>query len=303
MREAKKSKSEEIVSGVKKKISGYIKNPDPKKFIAPAAVVIALAIGSASIGAAAYKNETRMDYAAEAYANTMSRSELSMITSGYSPAEDEVISDVYENQRNDANELIRNIAGLEGLYDLDHSQVTYENYADLAEDYMAYVKEFAWNNVGQYRFSNYEQRNCYIYQKVDRSDGEVGTYIAVGAGDYSNNTFATSLRPEDKCYVGNTKYMEQLLNNYVQVMSAMDAHDYTALRKSLGRSISIINNVSNQMYYIGEDGVLNEVPVLDAQEQLLDEVAQNDYRIIDDGSGNTTVVLTDIHPDDDRDER
>ena len=85
-------------------------------------------------------------------------------------------------------------------------------------------------------------------------------------------------------------------------MDATNSNDYTALRRYLGNAVDIIDNVANQMYYIDDNGILNEVPVLEAQEQLLDEVSQNDYKIIDDGKGNITVVLTDNHPDD-RDER
>ena len=261
-----------------------------------------LLFSSIGIGVSAHTKEVKLDHAAEAYANTMSRNELSMITSGYSPAADEVISDVYENQRDEANQLIRDIAGLEGLYDQNHDQVSYEDYAEVAEEYKEFVKEFAWTNVGQYRFSSYEQNNCYIYQKVDKSDGEVGIYLAVGSADYSDNTFATNLRPADKYYIGNTRYLGRLANNYVQVMDATNSNDYTALRRYLGNAVDILDNVANQMYYIDDNGILNEVPVLDAQEQLLDEVSQNDYKIIDDGKGNITVVLTDNHPDD-RDER
>ncbi len=249
------------------------------------------------IGVNAHNKEVRLDQAAEVYANTMSRSELSMITSGYSPAEDKVISDFYENQRKEGNDLIIEIAGLNGLYDQKQDEVSFEDYEKLAVDYVAFAKEFAWTNVGQYRFSNYEQKNLFFYQTVDKSDGQLGVYIAVGSGDYSDNSFAEGLSPKDKFYVGNAKYLEKLVNSSAQVMDAMNNKDYKALRKSLTSAISIISNVTDQMYYIDENGVLNEVPVIEAQEQLIDEMAQNDIKIKDDGKGNLTVRLTDIHPE------
>ena len=91
-----------------------------------------------------------------------------MIASGYSPAVDEVISDLFENQRNEGNDLIREIAGLDGLYDQNPGAVSYDDYEEVIEAYKSFVKEFAWNNVGQYCYSEDERNRMCFYQKVDR---------------------------------------------------------------------------------------------------------------------------------------
>lgn len=273
----------------------------PKGKIVLFGVAASVLLSSVGMGVYAHKKEVVMDQAAEAYVNTMSRAELNMIAGGYSPARDEVISDLYENQRNEGYDLIREITGLEGLYDQDHSAVSLEDYQELADRYKTFVKDFAWDNVGQYYYNESERPYFCFYERFDKGDGSLDYCLALDQYNRTDNTFSDSLNVSESYAIdGSNKYLRALVENYVQVLSS---NDMDSLRRALNRAPNIINNVTNQMYYIDDNGVVRELPVQDVQEHAIDEIQDGDFRIAQDNRGNTTVLLTDIHPNDDRDDR
>ena len=288
----------ELAENVKRKITG-MSLKQKAIYIGAAATVLALSVGGIAVHA--HNKEVVMDHAAETYVNTMSRNELNMIAGGYSPAQDEVISDMYENQRSEGYDLIREITGLEGLYDQDHNAVSYEDYAALAATYKEFVKDFAWDNIGQYYYYESDRPNFCVYQRFDNGDGSLEYCLALDSSNRSSNTYATDLNVSESHIVDRSnKYLYALVENYVQVLSA---DDMDSLRKALNKSPDIINNVINQMYYIDENNVVRELPVQAVQEHAVEEIQEGDYKITQDNKGNTTVILTDIKRDDDRDDR
>ena len=125
--------------------------------------------------------------------------------------------------------------------------------------------------------------------------------MALDSSNRSSNTYATDLNVSESHIVDRSnKYLYALVENYVQVLSA---DDMDSLRKALNKSPDIINNVINQMYYIDENNVVRELPVQAVQEHAVEEIQEGDYKITQDNKGNTTVILTDIKRDDDRDDR
>ena len=267
---------------------------------------LAASIFVASIGGAvhAHNKGVELDRAAEAYVNTMSREELSMIASGYSPAMDEVISDLYENQRNEGNDIIRDIAGLELLYDQNSSAVSYDDYAEIAEQYKAFVKDAIWDRVGSQYYSETDRDRFCIYQKVDNGSGEIILGIALGNGNYSSNTLAENLYVSEIHSVNPNSDIGKLMTNYINVLNAESSRDQDSLRKSLNRAIPLIDNFNNRVYYIDDSGI-NEENLYKAQQEAVHEIQENDYKVIENKYGDTIVHLTDIHPEDrnDRDDR
>lgn len=284
----------------KKKIKGFIKS---KEFaVTGVTALLVLSMVGATIAIGKHNREEALDHAAEVYANTMSRNELNMIASGYSPAVDEVISDLYENQRNDGNDLIRDISGLNGLYDQNPNAVSYDDYAAIADQYKAFVKEFAWNNVGQYCYSEDERNRMCFYQEMNSVDGFSGYCLAIDQYDRSSNNFATDLQVTDKYFINSRTELYDLVDSYVHVMDAMDSQDLKALRKYLTKAMPIINEATDKMYWLDEKRNIHEEDVYKAQEHLIEEINEGDYKITEDKFGRTTVELTDIHPED-RDDR
>ena len=283
-----------------RKITGYMKSKEFRITAVTAGLVLSMVAATVAINT--HNKEEALDHAAEVYANTMSRNELNMIASGYSPAVDEVISDLYETQRIDGNNLIRDISGLNGLYEQSPSDVTYENYAEIADEYKAFVKEFAWNNVGQYCYSEDERNRMCFYEQMDNADGFTGYCIALDQYDRSSNSFATNLQVTDKYFINSRTELYDLVDSYVHVMDAMDSQDLTALRKYLTKAVPIINDATDRMYWLDDRNKIHEEDVDKVQEHLIAEINEGDYKITEDKFGRTNVILTDIHPDD-RDDR
>lgn len=248
-----------------------------------------------------HNKEQQLDRAAEAYVNTMSREELSLIASGYSPARDEVISDQFENQRNEGNDLIRQIAGLDGLYDQNPGAVSYEDYEQVAEVYKAFVKDAIWDRVGRQYYSDVNRDRFCIYQRVDNGSGEVILGIALGNGNYSSNSYVDGLSVSEIHSVNPNSDLGKLMTNYINILSAEDSRNQDGLRKSLNKAIPLIDNFNNRVYYI-DGNAIKEENLDKAQQEAVHEIQENDYKVIEDKYGNTTVHLTDIHPED-RDDR
>ena len=284
----------------KRKIKGFLKSKEFR--VSGVTALLVLSMIGATVAMSAHNKEEALDHAAEVYANTMSRNELNMIASGYSPAVDEVISDLYENQRSEGNDLIRDIAGLNGLYDQNSNAVSYEDYAAIADQYKAFVKEFAWNNVGQYCYSEDERNRMCFYQEMNSVDGFSGYCLALDQYDRSDNNFATNLQASDKYFINSRTELYDLVDSYVHVMDAMDSKDLNALRKYLTKAMPIINEATDRMYWLDEKRNIHEEDVDKAQEHLIAEIQEGDYKISEDKFGRTSVVLTDIHPED-RDDR
>ena len=200
----------------KRKIKGFLKSKEFR--VSGVTALLVLSMIGATVAMSAHNKEEALDHAAEVYANTMSRNELNMIASGYSPAVDEVISDLYENQRREGNDLIRDIAGLNGLYDQNSNAVSYEDYAAIADQYKAFVKEFAWNNVGQYCYSEDERNRMCFYQEMNSVDGFSGYCLALDQYDRSDNNFATNLQVSDKYFINSRTELYDLVDSYVHVM-------------------------------------------------------------------------------------
>lgn len=249
----------------------------------------------------AHNKAERLDRAAEAYVNTMSREELSLIASGYSPAIDEVISDQFENQRNEGNDLIREIAGLDGLYDQNPGAVSYDDYEQIVEAYKSFVKDAVWDRVGSQFYSDTDRERFCIYQRVDNGSGELILGVALGNGNYSNNSYVDGLSVSEIHSVNPNSDLGKLMTNYINILGAEDSRNQDALRKSLNKAIPLIDNFNNRVYYI-DGNEIKEEKLYKAQQEAVHEIQENDYRVIEDKYGNTTVHLTDIHPED-RDER
>ena len=91
------------------------------------------------------------------------------------------------------------------------------------------------------------------------------------------------------------------MTNYINILSAEDSRNQDGLRKSLNKAIPLIDNFNNRVYYI-DGNAIKEENLDKAQQEAVHEIQENDYKVIEDKYGNTTVHLTDIHPED-RDDR
>ncbi len=277
------SNQENQLSKLKRKITGV---STKGKVILVGTIASSLLIGTVA-GVCISKNEKLYDHAAEEYVNCISRDELKSIAKGYSPEKDEVISDRYEMQRQEGYEIIKEITGLEGLYDQNHNAVSYEDYERVAEEYKAFVKEFAWDNVGQYIYDEEDKSRFCFY--IDTSDAPEYT-MAIDRYSHTNNEKANDLYVTNAYSVEDTKYLYRLVKNYIDIL---DSNSLESLRKNLNNAPDIINDVVNQMYYIDEKNCLHELPIEKVQDHAVEEIQDGDYTIVKDENNGTKVILTD----------